>query len=256
MESLTLPHDPVFYLVAGAAVVLVGLAKGGFIGFGALCMPILTLVMDPVKAAGMLLPILIVQDVVGFWAFRKTWDRALLRVMLPGAAVGIFLGWLFAANVSVRGIEALIGGIALIFGGNRLLATYGIGATVKATLPDYVGSFWGMVSGFTSQVAHAGGPPFQVWALGRGLERDTYAGTSILFFALVNWAKVPAYIALGQFTRENMIMTALFMPLAILSTFAGVSLVRHIDPKRFFVMVNVLMVIVGVQLLFRAWGAA
>jgi uncharacterized protein len=254
MEGVTLSHDPIFYLVAGAAILLVGLAKGGFIGFGALCMPILTLVMDPIKAAGVLLPILIVQDVVGFWAFRKTLDRALLRVMLPGAIIGIFLGWLFAATVSVRGIEALIGIIALSFGGNRLLDIYGFGFTMKRQMPNWVGSIWGMISGFTSQVAHAGGPPFQAWALGRGLPRDTYAGTSILFFAIVNWAKVPAYFALGQFTRENLILTGLFMPLAILSTFAGVALVRHIDPKRFFMLVNVLMVVVGVELLLRAWG--
>jgi uncharacterized protein len=157
--------------------------------------------------------------------------------------------------VSVRGLQILIGLIAVGFGANQLLAARGIGLRMKRRVPEWVGSFWGMIAGFTSQVAHAGGPPFQVWGLTRGLSRDVYSGTSIIFFATINWLKVPAYFALGQFTTANMKLTALFMPLALVSTVAGVALVRRIEPRRFFTIVHVLMLVVGMELLRRGFGS-
>ncbi len=246
---MNLPADPLFYSVATLAVVLVGVAKGGFAGLGATAMPILVLVMDPVRAAAMLLPILLVQDVVSVWAFRKEYDAPTLKLMLSGAIVGVFLGWLLAASVPANGVRAIVGLIALVFGGNRLLSTIGWSVSFKGPLPDWLGAFWGSVSGFTSQVAHAGGPPFQVWALTRGFPHTIFIGTSSIFFATLNWLKVPAYFALGQFTSNNLKLSLLFLPLAILSTVSGVWLVRRIDPARFQTIISILMVGVGAELL-------
>lgn len=243
-----------FYSVVSLGIILVGLAKGGFSGMGALTMPMIALVMNPVEAAAMLLPILIVQDVVGVWAFRRSWDRALIAVMLPGALFGVLLGWLFAAMVSVKMVLGAIGALSIIFGGNRLLAARGMGFAPKRRMPEWVGVFWGMVSGFTSHVAHAGGPPYQVWTLNRNLSREAYAGTAAIFFAALNWAKVPAYAALGQFTAANLSLTLLFLPLAIFATFAGVALVRRIDAARFFSIISVTMVLVGVKLVYDAFA--
>ena len=101
---MSVPTDLTFWLVAGLAILLVGLAKGGFAGLGAASMPLIALVMDPVQGAAMLLPILMVQDVVSVWSFRKEYDRGLLWQMLPGAASGIFLGWMFANSVSTEAV--------------------------------------------------------------------------------------------------------------------------------------------------------
>jgi uncharacterized protein len=250
---LTLPSDPTFYIIATLAIILVGLAKGGFVGMGAACMPILTLVIDPVRGAAILLPILLVQDVVGVWAFRKTWDRSLLKVMLPGALVGIALGWWFAANVNVATVQGLVGGIAILFGANRLLDQAGVSVALPRNLPAWPGFFFGAAAGFTSQVAHAGGPPFQLWAIPRKYGREMFAGTSAIFFAVVNWAKVPAYAALGQFTQENLVLSILFLPVAVASTFAGVALVRRVPVKRFYTIIYVLMILVGLKLVQEAW---
>ena len=118
---MSVPTDPVFWLVAGLAILLVGLAKGGFAGLGAASMPLIALVMDPVQGAAMLLPILMVQDVVSVWSFRKEYDRTVLWQMLPGAAVGIFLGWLFANSVSSEAVKGLVGLIAFAFGAYRMM---------------------------------------------------------------------------------------------------------------------------------------
>lgn len=249
---MSLPTDPVFYAVAAIAVLLVGIAKGGFAGLGAASMPILVLVMDPAPAAAMLLPILIVQDVVGVWAFRRSFDRPTLRLMLPGAFVGVFLGWLLATIVPADAVRGLVGLIAVVFGSYRLATERGLRLALKGPLPNWVGSFWGGVSGFTSQVAHAGGPPFQVWALSRNFSHTVFIGTSSIFFALLNWMKVPAYLALGQFTAANLKLTFVFLPLAIASTFAGVWLVRRVSPARFNTIISALMVAVGLELLRQA----
>jgi uncharacterized protein len=246
---MNLPAEPIFYIVASIAIILVGLAKGGFSGMGAASMPLLVLVMDPIKAAAMLLPVLMLQDVVGVWSFRKTFDRTILLYMIPGAALGIFLGWLLAAIVEVDWVKAIVGLISLLFGTQRLAAMVGFELKSTRPLPEWVGSLWGVVAGFTSHIAHAGGPPFQVWTLGRGMSPTVYAGTGAIFFAIINPMKVPAYWSLGQFTRETMTLAALFAPVAILSTMAGVWLVRRISYERFQLLVSLLMVLVGAELL-------
>ncbi len=249
---MNLPPDPLFYIVAILAVVLVGLAKGGFAGLGTASMPLMTLVMSPVAAAAMLLPLFIVQDVVGVWAYRRTFDARTLAITLPGGALGTFLGWWLASSVSVWVVEAAVGAIALMFGVNRLLAMLGLGMHASRWQPDYIGFFWGTISGFTSQIALAGGPPFQIWAMTRKFSQDVFVGTCAIFFAAINWFKVPAFFALGQFTVANLGLTLIFLPVAILSTFAGVWLVRRISADRFLIAINLLMVAVGAKLLWSA----
>lgn len=112
--------------------------------------------------------------------------------------------------------------------------------------------FWGTISGFTSQIALAGGPPFQIWAMTRKFSQDVFVGTCAIFFAAINWFKVPAFFALGQFTAANLGLTLIFLPVAILSTFAGVWLVRRISADRFLIAINLLMVAVGAKLLWSA----
>ncbi|MFM2020382.1 MAG: hypothetical protein RJB02_90 [Pseudomonadota bacterium] len=242
-------HDPLFYAVAILAITLVGLAKGGFSGLGAASTPLLVLVMDPIKAAAMLLPILILQDVVGVWSFRKSFDRTVLVWMVPGAAVGIFMGWSLASAVNVDWVKGAVGAISLLFGIERLAAYYGRRLHVGKPLPEWVGSLWGVVAGFTSHIAHAGGPPFQAWTLGRGMTPTIYAGTAAIFFAIINWMKVPAYWQLGQFDRETLGLALLFAPVAIASTTAGVFLVRRVSPARFQLLVSGLMIILGAELI-------
>ncbi|HEX8573161.1 MAG TPA: sulfite exporter TauE/SafE family protein [Allosphingosinicella sp.] len=250
-----MPTDPAFYLFAIPAVVLIGLAKGGFSGLGALGTPLMALGMaDPVRAAAILLPILIVQDVVAVAAFRKSWDRSVLAAMLPGAMVGIGLGYLLAAKISAAGVMAALGAISILFGAYRLWVERGAGIAALSTSPPWVGTLFGVAAGFTSQIAHAGGPPFQMWVMPKRLDRDVLVGTSAIFFAIVNWMKVPAYLALGQFTKENAIATAVLLPVAVLASIAGVKLVRKVATGKFYTIVYTLMIVAGAKLLLDGLG--
>ena len=243
--------DPVFYALAIPAIILLGLSKGGFSGLGSVSLPLLALAISPVQAAAIMLPILIVQDVVGVWSFRKTWDGPVLFAMLPGAMIGIFLGWLLAARVSADAVMAALGVISILFGFQRLWVERGGRIVASASSPPWFGAILGVASGFTSQIAHAGAPPFQMWVVPKRLDHLTFAGTAAIFFAVVNWLKVPAYLALGQFTRENILTAAALLPLAIGSTFVGVILVRRVKGTRFYTAIYLLMIAVGVKLLWN-----
>lgn len=247
--------DPLFYALAVPAVILMGLAKGGFAGVGAIAMPLLALAISPVKAAAILLPILILQDVVGVWAFRRSWDRGVLVLMIPSAAVGILLGYLLAAQVSATVVLGVLGAISVVFALHRLWLMRGGGVSAPKDAPWMLGAGLGVAAGFTSHIAHAGQPPFQIWVLPKNLAPPVLVGTTAIFFAAVNWIKVPAYLALGQFTAENLTTAAVLAPLAIVSTLAGVWLVRRVSPERFYLAIYVLMVLVGGQLLYEAFTA-
>jgi uncharacterized protein len=236
--------DTLFYLAAVPAVILMGLAKGGFAGIGAFAMPLLALAISPVRAAAILLPLLILQDAVGIWAFRKEWDGAILLLMIPSAAVGIALGYLLAAKVSVNAVLAALGVISIAFAALRLWSARGGRVAAPRDAPAILGALLGVASGFT----------FQMWVLPKGLAPPVLIGTTAIFFGVINWLKVPAYFALGQFTHENLMTSAVLAPLAIASTFAGVWLVRRVNAEKFYTLIYVLMILVGAQLLWEATG--
>lgn len=240
---------PTAITAAIISVILAGFAKGGFSGLGALCTPVMALVMPPVTAAAILLPILIVQDMVSLWSFRGQWNRRILAWMLPSACLGVGIGWAMAAKLTVPIILATLGAITLAFGVWRLWADRR-GEAKASTAPEWIGSLFGVATGFTSQIAHAGGPPFQMWVVPKKLPHIEYAGTNILLFAALNWVKVPAYIQLGQFHSETLWTSAYLMPLAIVSTMAGVYLVKRVNGPLFYRIVNVLMIVLGARLLW------
>lgn len=242
--------NPLFYAAAIPAVTLLGLSKGGFSGLGLLSLPLLALVVSPVQAAAITLPILIVQDVVSVWAYRHTWDKRNVVLLTLGAIAGILTGYLLAARVSDAAVKLVVGAISIAFAIRRMVLERRT-TPPAATLADTPrGLFWGWVTGFTSMIAHAGGPPFQIYVMPQKLPRDVFVGTGAILFALLNWIKVPPYVALGQFTTENLLTAAVLFPLAVASTWAGVLLVRRVDGARFYTAVYLLLILVGAKLVY------
>src|SRR5215213_1819644 len=111
--------DPLFYLLAIPAVLALGLGKGGFAGVGMISTPLLALVLPPLQAAAILLPILVVQDVISVWAYRHEWSAWNLKVLIAGAFIGVGAAWLLAAYVTdaeIRVAGGMSGG-AFVGGG-------------------------------------------------------------------------------------------------------------------------------------------
>jgi len=241
--------DPWFYAVSVPAVALVGLSKGGFGGAMALIgVPLMALAMSPVRAAAIMLPILIVMDIVSLWTWRGQRDAATLRNMLPGALAGIGAGWLLAAVVTVAQVRLIVGVVALLFVLRWAFLQVRRRAPVRRQSAA-AGNFWGGVSGFTSFVAHAGGPPYQVYALGLGLPPGTFVGTSVVFFAAVNAVKLVPYFALGQFDAANLTASLVLLPVAPVATLAGAYLVRPMKPDVFYPLMYCLMLVVALKLI-------
>ncbi|MGH6787298.1 MAG: sulfite exporter TauE/SafE family protein [Novosphingobium sp.] len=243
--------DPFALTMAVLAVFVLGLAKGGFSGVGALATPLLALALPPATAAALLLPVLLAQDVISVWTFRASWDRWIVLWMLPGAALGVALGTLYAAAVDEARLLLALGAITLCFGLYRLWLERGGRVVAASSSPGWVGSLFGIATGVTSQIAHAGGPPFQMWVAPRRLPHLRFVGTSTMVFAAINWMKVPSYLALGALDRQVLTAAAALIPLAVVSTLVAVRIIRRLDSARFYRIVYWLMVALGARLVWE-----
>lgn len=240
-------NDLNFYAVALPAVALYGLSKGGLTGVSLLAMPLLSLFMPPMHAAGILLPVLLVQDAVTVYTFRKAWDRETLVRMLPGALLGIGFGTLTAVIVTPGQIRLAVGLLAIAFCLNAWFGSKPAGGTQVPH--DWLRSTGlAALSGYSSFVIHAGGVPYNLYTLPRINSRELFVGTSSVFFALINVIKIVPYWGLGQLTAANLQLSAVLLPVAVLANIGGIYLVRRIPNLLFYRAVHGLTFCVGLKL--------
>ena len=248
LDGQTLLADPSTMAAALIAVFLVGLSKGGLGGaFALMGVPILSLVMSPVQAAALLLPLLLMMDAVSLWTWRGWFDRATLWRLLPGAMLGIGLGWATAAYTSEAVVRLMVGLVAIGFV-LRMALVRGAGRAQGQSWGR--GSVWGMGAGFTSFVAHAGGPPFQVYVMPLRFDPKIYTGTSVIFFAVVNLVKLGPYAALGQFDRMVLVTAFVLLPLAAISTIFGAWIIKRMRAVVFYPLMYGMIALVGVKLVW------
>ncbi|OCP22151.1 MULTISPECIES: sulfite exporter TauE/SafE family protein [unclassified Ensifer] len=243
-----------FYLVAIPAVLLVGLSKGGMgEALSLMGVPILSMAVSPVQAAALLLPILIAMDLVSLWMWRKHGDRKTLVMLLPGAIAGILIGWATSAYVSRDYLRLIIGLITVLFVLRYVYNVWrmrnGITITPKKQRAGPA-TLWGSFAGYGSFVAHAGGPPFQIYALPLQLDPREYTGTIVRFFAILNAVKLIPYFALGQLDMSNLKISATLFPLAIIATICGAFIVRRMKPQIFYPFMYTMAFIAGLKLLW------
>jgi uncharacterized protein len=244
---MTLITDPLFYALAIPAVVALGLSKGGFAGVGQMATPMLALVMPPLEAAAIFLPIMIVQDWSAVWVYRKDWNGRILTIMLPGAVIGVAAaGWL-AAYISDAAVRVFIGITTILFVGYSFIgmmrrAAPASGGSVPA------GVFWGALSGFTTTLIQIGAPPYYAFVLPQRLPKMIYVGTTVMFFAAANAMKIVPYFALGQFSTAGLATSFALFPLAIACNFLGIYLVRVTPEAMFYRITNVIVFVLGCEL--------
>ncbi|WP_150300351.1 sulfite exporter TauE/SafE family protein [Pseudomonas profundi] len=241
--------DPLFYLCAIPAVLLYGVAKGGFGGnIAILSVPLMSLVMAPQTAAAILLPILCTMDLVALRTFRGRWSTPNLRIIVPAAMLGITLAALTFRMMSEAHIQVMIGVIALAFVLNIWLRR---SEPPVKQISRVRGGFWGLVSGFTSFGIHAGGPPINVYLLPQKMEKTLLMGTIAVFFAAVNFAKVPGYILLDQFTPANLWTSLVLLPLAPIGVRMGFWMLHRTNEKLIYQLCYVFLFFTGGKLLYE-----
>jgi hypothetical protein len=242
---------PAFYPVAIVAILLSGIAKGGFgAGSGGVAVPLMSIFIAPPEAAGIMLPILCAMDLFGVHAYRGRAAWRHLRIMLPGALVGIAVGALAFGLLPVNAVRLLLGGIAIAFALNQWFRiSERLSARIARPGP-LAGAVCGAASGFTSTLAHAGGPPFAIYMLPQRLDKTTLVGTSVVFFLVVNYVKLVPYYALGQLNAGNLAASLLFAPLAPLGIRLGVWLHRRVSERAFYRVNYALLFATGAKLVW------
>ncbi len=245
--------DPFFYLVSIPAVMLYGIAKGGFGGAVAvLSVPLMALVMPPTQAAAILLPILCVMDALAVRTYWGHYDRRAIRLLLPGAVFGAMLGYLSVEFMSEGLIRLMVGTISVLF---ALQQITGFRARATAEHQPVAASIFGTIAGFTSFSIHAGGPPFTMYLMPKRIDPLLFAGTAAVFFAVVNALKVIPYAMLGQFTADNLLYSLVLVPLAPLGVKLGHSLTKRSSPRFYYKVISVFLLVVGVKLLWEGYRA-
>ena len=241
-----------FYLVAIPAVTLVGLSKGGMgEALSLMGVPLLAMAVSPVQAAAIMLPVLIFMDWVALWIWRKHNSMAVLKIMLPGALAGILVGYLTASMVPQSLLKLVIGGTTILFAlryfYGRLQARAGVAERIRGHDPVRA-SAWGLLSGYTSFVSHAGGPPFQIYTLPLGLDPKDFTGTAVRFFAVLNAVKLVPYAALGQLDMQNFWVSMTLLPFVPLATIAGAWVVRRMKKETYYPFMYVMALLTGLKL--------
>ncbi len=238
-------------------MILTGISKAGFGGaVGSLSVPLMSLAIAPPQAVAIMLPILMAMDALGLYTFRGKVDRTILRLAVPAGLVGIAIGWLLFRYLDVRWIKALIGIEAIVFALLKLFEGSAAWTGPGRPLHAGVARFWSAVSGFTSFVSHAGGPPMMQFMLPLKLHREVFVGTLAWFFAVINFSKIVPYAELGLFDASNFGASLMLMPVVPIGYWLGLRALRASSPAVFVRIATAGLLLTGIKLCWDAFAAS
>ncbi len=246
--SFPLITDPFFYGVTIPAVLLLGVSKSGFgAGFGSLAVPMMALAVTVPEAAAILMPVLLLMDIMGMAAFRKDFDLKLLKFLIPFGVLGIVIGAALFKVLNAHTVAGVVGALTLLFLAQRLLFPPQVDSPPP---PRWLGAVLTTTSGFTSFIAHAGGPPISAYVIPLKLSPVQYTATMAFFFFVVNLSKWVPYAWLGLLDMRNMATSLVLLPLAPIGVWIGVRMARRISPVVFYRFLYAGMFLTGVKLLW------
>ncbi|MDO9198073.1 sulfite exporter TauE/SafE family protein [Rhodoferax sp.] len=242
--------DWYFYAVTIPAVLLLGISKSGFgAGFGSLAVPMMALAVTVPQAAAILMPVLLVMDILGMAAFRKDFDLKLLKFLIPFGLVGIVIGALLFKLLDARTVAGIVGIFTLLFLAQRLLFPPKVDSPPP---PKWLGAILTATSGFTSFIAHAGGPPVNAYMIPLRMSPVKFTATLAFFFFVINLSKWIPYAWLGLLDTRNMVTSLVLLPLAPIGVFIGVRLARRVNQVLFYRLVYLGMFLTGIKLVWDA----
>ncbi len=241
--------DLLFWVLAICSAIFVGLGKGGLPVIAGLAVPSLSLIMSPIAAASLLLPVYIVSDIFALKAYRRDYDPQVLKIGIVGMSVGVLIGWLTAEIVIEWIITVCIGIMGTLFALNNIRLKKGTKVPVRA-VNTKKGYFWTTIAGFTSFISHNGGPPWQIFTLPLSLSKSIFVGTSVIAFSYCNAIKLIPYFFLGQLSFLSIKITLYLMMPAALAVLVGVKLVKLIPEALFFKAVTWALLIISIKLIY------
>ena len=241
-------HSATFFIVAVISVLIVGISKSGFgAGLGVLSLPLMASQSSINEALAILLPLLIAIDLVGLQRFIKNADYRILKLVLIPAMLGMLLGYLFFSAITPKILSLSIGIFTLLFLiQNLVMARFNL----KEAKPyPWLGRVMGLVSGFTSFVAHIGGPPITVYMLREKVIPIIYTSTLGVFFAIINFGKLVPYAYLNLLSFNQLSTSILLLPCVPVGVYLGFYLAKRISMKWYYIIVQFFLAVASVKLI-------
>ena len=238
-----------FFLCVVPAIIIFGIAKSGLGGSIALIsIPLMTVVMPLKEALAIILPILILSDFTAVYKFRKEFDLDTLKLIVPFAAIGIFIGSITFSYFSEDLLKFIVGLMGFFFSSHYFL--FKRNKITPAKKNFFKGSICSAVAGFTSFCVHAGGTPTSIYLLPLRLKKNIYVGTRVIFFTFVNLIKFPFYIHLSMVTFESFKQSLMLFPLSVLGILIGYQILKYIEESLFYNIIYTLILITSLKLVY------
>lgn len=242
--------DTQFYAVAIPAAFIAGFAKGGFGGSAAfVATALLALIIPPVVALGIMLPLLMLVDFAVLKPFWRKWHWPSAWALMVGAMPGIALGVLLFRVANPDVLRILIGLVSLAFVAFQMAQNRGLVSQPERPFDTKIGLLAGLASGFITFVSHAGGPLTAIYLLSLGLKKTTYQATTVLVWWVINVARAVPYAFLGVFTYDTLRADLIMAPAALIGAAAGVYAHKLMPERWFFAVTYVLLLGAGGKLI-------
>ena len=239
-----------FFICVVPAIIIFGIAKSGLGGSIALIsIPLMTVVMPLNQALAIILPILILSDFTAVYKFRKEFDLGTLKLLVPFAAVGIFVGSITFSYFSEDMLKFIVGLMGFLFSGHYFLLKKNKFIPNKKSF--FKGSICSVIAGFTSFSVHAGGTPTSIYLLPLRMKKEIYIGTRVIFFTFVNLIKFPFYIGLSMITLESFKQSMMLFPLSVVGILIGYQILKYVEENLFYNIIYALILITSSRLVYN-----
>ena len=228
-----LPADGWILLLALFGALCIGLSKSGLAGTATLNVVIMAKIFDAKPSVGIVLPMLIVADLMGYLINRKGGSWKQIVPMIPAAVIGVIIGWFMLDHVDNSTARIVIGWLIL-----SLLAFNVVLNRRREQLLELTRQrtfTWGMgfVSGVSTMLANAAGPVMTVYLLAQRLEKKEHLGVFCRFFLFINLFKLPFSGSLGLVTGPSLMTNVVLLPGVIAGILLGWQILKRIQQNAF-----------------------
>lgn len=230
-------------------VLLTGISKSAFAGaLGVFSVPLLILQLPITEAITLMLPILIIADAMSVNSYWRKWDVALIYKLIPGAIFGVASATLLLDKINSNIIGLIIAITCILFAAKNLYFKKVELKSLKSTKGAY---FMSSLSGATSTLVHAGGPPLIIYFTSIGLSPTNFVATTAAFFAIMNIFKLIGAVSLGLVAVETWISALFYVPVALVGNWLGLKIHNKINKNAFLNIMNCLLLILGGWLAYK-----